>query len=659
MFGARRPFLLSSLFLPILCALIGLSRPKAAHAEDWPPVSAEELKMTSEPKAPGAPAIYLFRQVDRDDSVPKEYEYARIKILTEEGRKYADVEIPFRKENENIHGIQARTIRPDGTIVPFDGKVFEKMIVKTKGLRYLAKTFTLTDVQVGSIIEYRYYDDLAEGYVFDSHWILSEELFTRHAKFSLKPYREYALRWSWPVGLPQGTNPPKQDTDKTVRLETSDVPPFEEEDYMPPENELKFRVDFVYDIDPNPEKEPDKFWKKIGKQKYSTAESFVGKHKAMEDAVSQIVAPTDSAEVKLQKIYAHCQQIRNLSYERSRTEQERKRDDLKPVNNVEDLIKRGYGSGWDITWLFLGLARAAGLQADPVIVSTRNLYFFSPKLMNEGQLNSNVVVISLNGKDVYFDPGAKFTPFGMLPWTETGVQGLRLDKDGGTWVHTSMPDGSESRIERKAVMQLSDTGDMEGTVTVTFTGLQGQSFRQEYVNEDDAARKKFLEDQLRAYIPAAIEVELSNQPDWNSSSALVAEYKVKVPGWAASAGRRVLVSAGIFSGGEKHLFEHANRVHPIYFSFPYQDIDDVTIDLPLGWQTSTLPQPQDIDAKLCLYHEEVQNQNGSLHISRKLTVNALLLDTKYYPALRNFYQLVRRGDEEQIVLSANASSAQN
>jgi|HubBroStandDraft_6_1064221.scaffolds.fasta_scaffold01366_6 hypothetical protein len=659
MSGVRRPLLLSTFFLSILCALIVLARPMTAHAEDWPPVSTDELKMTSEPKAPGAPAIYLFRQVDRDDSVPKEYVFARIKILTEEGRQYADVEIPFRKENENIHGIQARTIRPDGTIVPFDGKVFDKMIVKTKGLRYLAKTFTLPDVQVGSIIEYRYYDDLEEGYVFDSHWILSEELFTKHAKFSLKPYREYALRWSWPIGLPQGTAPPKQDNDKTLRLETSDVPPFEEEDYMPPENELKFRVDFVYDTDPNPEKEPDKFWKKIGKQKYSAAESFVGKRKAMEDAVSQIVVPTDSAEVKLQKIYAHCQQIRNLSFERSRTEQERKRDDLKPVNNVEDLIKRGYGSGWDITWLFLGMARAAGLQADPVIVSTRNLYFFSPQLMNAGQLNSNVVVVSLNGKDMYFDPGAKFTPFGMLPWTETGVQGLRLDKDGGAWVHTSMPDGSESRIERKAVMQLSDTGDLEGTVTVTFTGLQGQRVRQEYVNEDDAARKKFLEDQLRAYIPAAIEVELNNQPDWNSSSVLVAEYKVKVPGWAASAGRRVLVSAGIFGGGEKHLFEHANRVYPIYFSFPYQDVDDVTIDLPLGWQSSTLPQPQDIDAKLCLFHEEVQNEKGSLHISRKLTVNALFLDKKYYAALRNFYQMVRKGDEEQIVLSANASSAQN
>ena len=51
--------------------------------------------MTSEPKAPAAPATYLYRQVDRDDNGPDETHYVRIKILTEEGRKFGDVEIPY------------------------------------------------------------------------------------------------------------------------------------------------------------------------------------------------------------------------------------------------------------------------------------------------------------------------------------------------------------------------------------------------------------------------------------------------------------------------------------------------------------------------------------------------------------------------------------
>ena len=74
--------------------------PGPAWGIGFQPVRPEELKMTSVPEAPGAPAIYLYRQVDRNDEsrVASEYNYARIKILTEEGRKYADVEIPFVRE---------------------------------------------------------------------------------------------------------------------------------------------------------------------------------------------------------------------------------------------------------------------------------------------------------------------------------------------------------------------------------------------------------------------------------------------------------------------------------------------------------------------------------------------------------------------------------
>src|SRR5260370_6494722 len=150
-------------------------------ADEWIPISSDELKMTGLAEAPGAPAVILYRQVDRDDSnihTPHEYNYVREKIFTEEGRKYADADIPFVKDQYNIVNIRARTIHPDGSVVNFDGKVYEKEIVKGRNLKVLAKTFTFSDVQPGSIIKYHYMIDLADYYVFDSHWILSDELFT-------------------------------------------------------------------------------------------------------------------------------------------------------------------------------------------------------------------------------------------------------------------------------------------------------------------------------------------------------------------------------------------------------------------------------------------------------------------------------------------------
>jgi hypothetical protein len=632
--------------------------------QTFQPPSAEELHMTSEPQAPGAPAIILFRQVDRDDNGRTSHEdhYVRIKILTEEGRKYGDIEIPFYKGSDDVVNIRARTVRADGSIADFDGKVFDKSIVKAKGFKYLAKTFTLPDVQVGSIIEYSYTDNLREYFLYDSHWILSNELFTRDAKFSLKPYvgsyETWNIRWTW-QGLPPGTAQPKQGPDNIVRLEAHNIPAFPTEDYMPPPEELKSRVDFTYSREAF---EPDetKFWTRVGKQLNDRLEAFIDKRKAMEQAVAQIVAPSDPPEVKLEKIYARVQQFRNTSYEVQKTEQEEKRAKEKQANNVADIWKRGYGNGIELTWLYLALVRAAGFEAYGVWASDRRHYFFNPKLEDPSKLNANVVLVKLNGKDVYCDPGAAFTPFGLLTWPETGVQGLRLDKDGGGWVRTTLPDSAVSHIERKANLKLSDMGDLEGKLTVTFTGLEALRRRVEERNDDAADRKKFLEDEVKDYVPAACEVELVNTPEWSSSSSsLVAEFKLKIPGWIAGAGRRALFPVGLFSSSEKHLFDHANRTHPVYFEFPSGKVDDVTVELPPGWQVSSLPIAQDQNARVITYTLNVESNKGVLRLKRKLAVDVLLLETKYYSALRNFFQAVRTGDEEQIVLQPGTTAASN
>jgi hypothetical protein len=631
------------------------------------PISPEELKMTGEPLAPGAPAIILYRQVDRNDNGLTSHEdnYVRIKILTEEGRKQADVEIPFLKGNNDVVHLRARAIRPDGSVTDFDGKVFEKSIVKARGLQYMAKTFTLPDVQVGGIIEYSYTYDFKEYSLYESHWILSQDLFTKAAKFSLKPYAgsgsnaAWNVRWSW-QGLPPGTNQPQQGGgDHVVRLDAVNIPSFQTEDYMPPENELKARVDFVYSDQPFVQ-DVDKYWKKVGKELDGQVEGFVGKRKAMEEAVAQIVSPSDPPEVKLRKIYDRVQQMRNTSYEVQKTEQEEKREKEKEPTNVEEVWKRGYARGNSLTWLYLGLVRAAGFEAYGVYVSDRRNYFFSRQLMDRTKLDANVVLVKVNGKDMYFDPGAAFTPFGLLEWSETGVTGLRLDKDGGTWILSSLPQPSESQVERNAKLKLSETGDLEGKLTVTFTGLEAMDRRVEERLSDDAERKKYLEDHVKEYIPVGSELDLTNQPDWKSSSLpLVAEFNVKIPGWASGAGRRALVPVGIFSATEKRIFEHADRVHPVYFAFPFEKVDDVTVDLPLGWQVQSLPPPQNQDAHVVAYDLKVEKGANSLHLTRKVKVDVLLLETKYYPALRSFFQVVRTGDEEQVVLQPGTANASN
>ncbi len=625
--------------------------------DEWLPIDPADLKMTGEPKAPGAPAIYLYRQVDRKEAgrtTHTEYNYARIKILTEEGRKYANVEIPYSKAVTGISGIRARVIHQDGSIVNFDGKVFESTIVKSKTEKYLAKTFTIPDVQVGSIIEYHFNYDMEDYYLFHSLWMISADLFTRKAVFSLRPYAEYALQWNWPAGLPEGTIPPKEDADHVIRMTCVDIPAFQREDHMPPEHEVKFLVNFVYSRD-GFESDSDHFWKKYGKKEYDITEKFMDRRKAMEQALDQIISPSDSADTKLRKIYARSQQLKNLHF---MSKAERDKYDKLKNDNVEDLWKNGVGVGRDINLLFLALVRAAGFEGYYVQLSGRSEYFFNPKRMNASELDADAVLVKSEGKDLFLDPATKFAPFGLLPWPETGVTGLSLDKNGGTWVKTVVPESSTCKIVRQADLKLDQEGGLEGAVTVTYLGLEALQQRLNERFTDDAQKKQDLEEELKRLIPVSAEVELKNKPDWNSSDdKFVAEYEVKITGWASSAGKRVLVPLGLFSNTQKHVFEHAQRTYSIYFPYMFQTEDRVKIAIPPGWKVDSLPKEAHVDAKAAEYRIQVESKENELDVTRTLRSDLLILDKSVYPTLRTFYQQIQSGDEAQAVLLPGASSA--
>jgi len=630
---------------------------RVSQAAEWLPPTAQELQMTEEPLAPKASAILLYRQVDRDDTISQERNYLRIKILTDEGRAFANVELRYDSRWETIRDIEARTIQPDGSISPFTGTTYEIRVAESTEINLRAKSFALPDVQAGSIIEYRFTRQLTFGNVFNSQWILSEPLFTRDAKFSLQPNRRFSLRFSWPQGLPEGTLAPAFSAG-AIRLEAHNVPAFVKEDHMPPENELRYRVDFIYVASDNLEKDPKLFWQKFGKSRFASVEDFVDDRRVLQQAAAQVVAADDSPDAKLRKLYARVQELRNLSFEPRKSDQEKDREHQQDPKNAAEVWERGYGTSKELTWLFLGLARAAGLHADPVLVANRDAVFFKVTNMNPGQLNNSLVLVADGAKDIYLDPGAAFTPFGMLPWGKTGVRGLLLDKAGGRWVDTPMPAPSDSRIERTANLRLTPAGDLTGRVTLAFTGLEARTCRLHERNEDDAHRRRYLENLLKADVPSSIEVALVKSPDWiNSEAPVVAEYEVKIPDWATLTGQRVLMPVGVFSGRWRHVFEHAARIHPIYFPFPFEYSDNVRIELPAGWAAASLPPAHDTNRDALAYHAAASYGDGALQLTRVLTSKVTLLDVKYYDSVRDFFQSVRSADAEQVILSATAARA--
>ena len=80
------------------------------------------------------------------------------------------------------------------------------------------------------------------------------------------------------------------------------------------------------------------------------------------------------------------------------------------------------------------------------------------------------------------------------------------------------------------------------------------------------------------------------------------------------------------------MFEHASRVHPIYFDFPTARMDDVTIELPLDWKVNSVPPGHKDEGKVCSYNTTVENKQGTLHLTRNLVIDTLGVGTKILSA---------------------------
>jgi hypothetical protein len=640
----------------LLVLLAGLSLP--AMAFNWQQPTDEELKMTAEPAAPGAAAIYLYREEVADDKLNFHQLYVRLKILTEEGKKYADVDMPVYEHSEfNIGDISGRTIHSDGTVIPFTGKAIEKLVVKSKDLQYRTRVFTLPDVQVGSILEYRYQLNYNDNLVYAPRWYIQQELYVRSVHFRFVPTTrgvvgDYGAQLTYTPLLPPGAKIDYSPTQRSYELTLKNIPALPTEDFMPPMHSLCYRVLFYYTA----VSKSDEFWKTKGKEWSKEVDRFVAAGK-LTDAVQKIVSPGDSDQQKLNKIYDAVMQLENTSFTREHSAAENKAEGLK-VKTAADIWEQKRGNADEIALLFVGLARAAGLKAYAMVVTDRDREVFFKEFLTMSQLDDDIAIVELQGKENFFDPGERYCPFGQLYWTHAGVSGLRQTANGSELAATPTGDYKWAQTLRSASLKLDPDGTLHGQIRLVFQGVEATRWRLEALKKDEDAVKQEIENLLQQTLPPGVRAKANHiigLKDWKT--VLMVQLDVSGALGTATA-KRVLFPAALFEAQGKALFVHEKREAPIDLHYSYAAQDTVTIELPKTLAVESVPK----DAKLSLAQGAVYTVTytvkDNVFSQKRLMVlaNPLYMATEY-GQLKDFYQKVNTQDQEQAILKLAAAGS--
>jgi hypothetical protein len=665
-----------------LLALWTAGRAAAAPSEDWPPISNAELAMKDCPGQPGAPAAYLYREQTSDDNEWTFKAFFRLKILTPAGKDYGNIEIPI-SEVWRVKDIKARVVRPGGESRDFTGEIFEKTVLRTGRFEMLVKTFALPDIDVGSIIDYRYELKLdlkkalsigsqrlirwkpEEGGISDDTpilswpveiWEIPAPLYTYKAKYVYIPFQKgqlsfsgQSMRLAWVShGLTWG--PPEMRNNR-VELEIDHIPAWETEEFMAPEEAGQMGVQFFF-CD-NRILDAAEYWKSESANWQNGAENFMSKAGdiATESRIliSQAAAPLD----KLEALYERAQRIRNWSYDKTMTYARRREQKVKDNRNVADVLRRHSGLRSDITRTFVALARAAGFRADVARVVTRDDKFFHENLLGlYWQFDSEVAIVEIDGREMFFDPATPFCPMGLVRWNCTDTTFIRTSGPAGRF-NTTPPDPPEkTQIRRELALQLNLQGNLNGTAKVSFTGQEALALRLDHFGSDDIEVKKDLEAEMTATLPGGAKATLRKVENFNNSADdIKAEFDIAVPGAATLVGDRMLLPASPSRVGRKYSFPHARRQYSIYFPYAFREYDDIVVTLPAGVKAEGIPAVIQNKRSFSEYSLTCAVEDGTkLHVRRELVIGKSRIPADQYSILKIFFDQVRAGDEGQVVL---------
>lgn len=656
----------SRLWFPFLMfALVRLSAAAPARAESWDPVAPEDRQGTRARVDNTADVEALFWKIRVEDawngsSIYSDLsQYLRVQVFNDRGAAARQTVSIAYDSKSKIIDLQARMVRPDGTAKEIDKKtVFERTLLKTGRRKVKEKTFAVPDLKPGCIVEYRWterrYDRIAHYLRLD----LQKEFPVRVIDLALNPLIVPGSGFEFRLSSFHGPTPMFEDASGGWHKATlRDVPAFRTEPRMPPEDAVRHWIVLQYKSVAEPP--PGLAWKDYGK---TTAEVWHGQlqpNGEVKKAASDAIAGAADDMEKARRLVALCRaRVRNLQEDAIGTPPAP--DDLEDSKNPGTTLQRGMGSPFDIQCLFVAFCSAAGLQSRIALLPDPDQTFddgmFTPYF-----LTGSCAAIWIDGGWRFFDPTNRYSPNGSLRSDQEGRLALIADREGGTFVRTPVAPPAFSEGRRRGVFQLASDGTLEGDVTATYAGHWGESMREDDDDVSPEQREKNFLEVLRRRISAAEVKDLRFEHALDGDGPYVVSYHLRVPGYAARVGKRLLLGPAVFENGRVPDFTSAERRYPVWFTYPWSEDDSVAIHLPEGYTAETLPTLQPIllpdlggysgmfatslDGTTLLFRRQFEfGRNGTLNFP-----------ASEYPALKKAFDSISERDGTAISLTTAGS----
>lgn len=637
---------------------------------EWAEITDKDWKLDIDSTVQNQNAIIIFERIIEDDKKMRDDEcfrtiYRRIRILSSEGRRWADGFTPLVSEDARVVMLQGRTVLPGGTEIALeDDQVFEKEVVKTKYRKLRQYFFSIPGATDNCIVEYAFRlksphpivewliqkdIPLLQG---ELRWVLSEsgrltiyELLSGLAT-SVPNYLWLNMASNTDVEpLPNLKDP------REIIFTVGFVPEFDEEPSCVPSTTIRCKLLTYY----GSERSPDAFWGELSLSIAKWSDMFCAENKRVRKLASKFDTLETDAE-KITSAYHWVQDsILNTTYiELGKLEAKGKRNKGKyrerQNESVDDVMKRRYGTELDISCLFRDLLREMNIDARVTFAKDRRVDLFAEEA-KYWQFDASLVAVSTDRGFVYYAPGHPFTPLGKVPWYLEGIQAL---VGGGVDLQAipfSLAD--ENTTTRSFNYHLTSTGRCDGHAEVNLKGHNAQSVRLMILDEKETDHSDIIREEITKVFSNA-EIDSLHWKHVDNRDVPVRLCWQASYSETGKAGQRLLLKPLDYMSEMENPFYGDERKFGILFDYAYKLQESAQFTIPENMIVESLPRDTVYENQVGSFSLSFANFGNSLTVNRFFTLKHPFWGPQDYVDVKELFQIQQNLGDVVVVISQSS-----
>ena len=579
----------------------GFDVPAAAIAKAAPSASA----------FPNAGAITLRDEttdVLHADGSHAEHVHQTIKIFNQRGRDSADVTIPYNEATQTVTGLHARTLKPDGSILPVKPEEVhvsspyagDAMYDDAKYVR-----FSLPGVEDGAIVDYAYTVTTRKatlpGQYADRWTFQGDSDPVRMSRFTLVAPASLALQTQM-HNTPALTPVVRTSADgktKTYVWQMQNLADLTSEPMMPPGDTYL----------PWMEVTTLPSWQSVAGWYQKLAAPRMAATPEIAALVKQLTAGKTTDTDKARALFYWVEsRTRYVALELGLSAYQ--------PHAAGEVCRNRYGDCKDMATLLLTMLHQAGIQsAWPVLLDAGNKEPQHDHLASPGAFDHAIVRADIDGKPYWFDCTAELSAFGEIPQGDRGVDAFVIRNGVGAFETIPLgPPAVNGEVDDIQV-NLQPDGSADCTTKVAMVGDNALSLRSGLRSVKPDQIPQVFQGIVRKMSANATLTKDSFSPPEDRDAPVQMEVSFHAPLFALVAGSLLILTN---NGADTSVFAPDTRRYPLYQSANTQSVSDTRIVVPKGYHV--LVQPADIHQKTAL---------GQMDITYTLSGNVLTAHKVY------------------------------